>query len=491
MEIYSGREESKGAKVTFIVYLDLSKTSYRYFIEHPNVTAGELVERILSRYIEQGYVKEKRKEFSLYLINSRYIESQTKSSKTKTVFSMDDESNFENTIDSANKFPTVLKRKLNYRDKPIEILQRTNRKMKHKDPALFKWDLYFLSHSGSSISKRNIISSAIHKEGDIFDQLFSNITDKKFFHRKGNCLLRAEKGEEFREVTLILTGDHLYYVNNSADDSLNLILLSEASLNSNHEKSYSFEVRSNNRRFVIACKSQHDMDNWISEIYAQIEHTKCKHQINDLESRIQFLAKDASKDEAANPSRKQFLTYLESLDPQHGSLLQENINAIHLYKSYNMELQNLTRAIQNGTEEVNEATTMKENELLAKVESQATEIIWELFNGLKRAKWVIKDQNFVEDEKPKDDDKAEEEVKEPEKENGSLDAGLNTMPVRQMRRKQYGMKKDLNYIDKEAIVVDHSLKMTEYKTIAQPLQILILWPIRIFLQIHEKFVRMK
>jgi hypothetical protein len=48
------------------------------------------------------------------------------------------------------------------------------------------------------------------------------------------------------------------------------------------------------------------------------------------------------------------------------------------------------------------------------------------------------------------------------------------MPVRQMRRKQYGMKKDLNYIDKEAIVVDHSLKMTEYKTIAQPLQILIL-----------------
>jgi hypothetical protein len=39
--------------------------------------------------------------------------------------------------------------------------------------------------------------------------------------------------------------------------------------------------------------------------------------------------------------------------------------------------------------------------------------------------------------------------------------------------------------------VDHSLKMTEYKTIAQPLQILILWPIRIFLQIHEKFVRMK
>lgn len=51
-----------------------------------------------------------------------------------------------------------------------------------------------------------------------------------------------------------------------------------------------------------------------------------------------------------------------------------------------MELNNLTKAIQNGTEEVNESTTMKENELLAKVETQATEIIWELFNGLKRAK---------------------------------------------------------------------------------------------------------
>lgn len=57
-------------KVTLKIYLDLLKNSYRYFIESPNITAGEIVERILLKYVEQGYVKEKRKEYSLYLINT-------------------------------------------------------------------------------------------------------------------------------------------------------------------------------------------------------------------------------------------------------------------------------------------------------------------------------------------------------------------------------------------------------------------------------------
>lgn len=122
--------------------------------------------------------------------------------------------------------------------------------------------------------KRNTIISTIQREGAIFEQLKTNITDKKFFHRKGTCWLKAEKGEDFKEVTLILTGDHLYYVNESIDDSLHLILLSEARMYQSNERNYSFEIRSNNRTFILACKSQHDLDNWVSAIDAQIKHTR-------------------------------------------------------------------------------------------------------------------------------------------------------------------------------------------------------------------------
>ena len=57
-------------KVTLKIYLDLLRNSYRYFTEHQDISAGEIVERILLKYVEQGYIKEKRKEYSLYLINT-------------------------------------------------------------------------------------------------------------------------------------------------------------------------------------------------------------------------------------------------------------------------------------------------------------------------------------------------------------------------------------------------------------------------------------
>jgi hypothetical protein len=82
---FSNASEQVEKKYTLIIYLDLLKTSYRYFIEFPNVTAGELVERILYRYVEQGYVKEKEKDFSLYLVNSKYIESKLKVTKNKQI----------------------------------------------------------------------------------------------------------------------------------------------------------------------------------------------------------------------------------------------------------------------------------------------------------------------------------------------------------------------------------------------------------------------
>ena len=81
----------------------------------------------MHRYVEQGFVKEKRKEFSLFLINSKYIDQYIKASKNKHVSMYDDEQPIENTLDSANRCPNVMKRKLNHRDRPLEILHRTNK----------------------------------------------------------------------------------------------------------------------------------------------------------------------------------------------------------------------------------------------------------------------------------------------------------------------------------------------------------------------------
>lgn len=225
-----------------------------------------------------------------------------------------------------------MKRKLNHRDKPIEILQRTIKKMKHKDPALFQWDIYFLSHPLPRDEYDFHSATDMNKEKDNFDQLVNNITDKKNFHRKGTCQLRAGKETEFKNVTLILKGDYLYYINDKNDDNLNLILLSEASLSRSDEKRHSFEITSHYRQFVIACKSLHDVENWISAIIAQIEHTKCKHQIIEFEKGIQYMAKEISKKEAATPGLKQTLAYLEFLKPEHGELLKDNLKEIHQFK---------------------------------------------------------------------------------------------------------------------------------------------------------------
>lgn len=127
------------------IYLDMMRSTYRYFLlDNAEVTAGDLVERILSKYMDKAEMKEKAKKFSLYLINSKIIDANTISNKHKSVPILADDSNFEATIDSANSFPKVMKRKLNSFDKPLQILQRTNRRLGMKDPESFQWDFYFL-----------------------------------------------------------------------------------------------------------------------------------------------------------------------------------------------------------------------------------------------------------------------------------------------------------------------------------------------------------
>lgn len=191
--------DNKGVikKTTLIVYLDLHRNSYRYFVELPSVTAGELVDKILHKYVEHGYVPAKsndyrgRKdstplsvalnspaEFSLYLINSKLIDMHIHQSKNKTVPITEEEGTLEDTIDSADKFPKVWKRKLTCRDKPAEIIERATKRMKNKNPTTYQWDLYFLVNSSRHSMHTNPVSAPVNKEGAIFDQLKATITDK-------------------------------------------------------------------------------------------------------------------------------------------------------------------------------------------------------------------------------------------------------------------------------------------------------------------------
>lgn len=75
------------------------------------------------------------------------------------------------------------------------------------------------------------------------------------------------------------------------------------------------------------------MDNWVSAVDEQIKHVKCKHIIFDLENGIQTICNNSSKDEAVAPTRKQFMTYLNSQSNDYSSMLREYIELIHKFKS--------------------------------------------------------------------------------------------------------------------------------------------------------------
>lgn len=90
-------------------------------------------------------------------------------------------------------------------------MQRAKRRTGNKTPEVFQWDLYFLRvQSHTHVGKRNTVSATSQRDGNTFDTLVSNITDKKVFNRKGQCMVKTEKGDKFRDVTLILAGDYLY-----------------------------------------------------------------------------------------------------------------------------------------------------------------------------------------------------------------------------------------------------------------------------------------
>ena len=127
-----------------------------------------------------------RKDFSLYLINSQQVTVYLQNQKQNKEGDKVDQVWTNSSFDSVNKFPNLVKRKLNYRDKPIEILKRTNIRMKNKDTGLYRWDIYLLSQFINKFNANEDLDAIVDKQKQIYGQLYNKITDNKFFfHRKG------------------------------------------------------------------------------------------------------------------------------------------------------------------------------------------------------------------------------------------------------------------------------------------------------------------
>ena len=235
------------------------------------------------------------------------------------------------------------------------------------------------------------------------------------------------------------------------------------------------------------------MDNWVSAIIARIEHTKCKHEITDLESRLQQLAKDASLDETKNPSRRQFLAYLEQLDPELGGMLQEVIKNIHNYKQSCMKAMDLNKRLHDGDHSIIEELNSTQDE----IETVANEILGDIFSKLKRAKMSLNPGEFNEIPEVKEDleeSKAgnTEESAEIAENIAELTKNSLTNSENSRRRKHFATHKNMDKVNYSEISIENiKFKLSEYKEIQPVYQVLLLCPPRIFIILHKNFIKMK
>jgi hypothetical protein len=168
---------NKSEKIKFIVYLDFNRNNELTITDEWNVQACKVVEGIEHKYHQistPSYYKH-----ALYLINVKYIDYEINKIRNTSMPLVDRQSSLEKQVDSADMFPNIMKRKLNNKDCPYVILERTKRKM-NKDRNSYtedRWELFFLSNSDNQSGRPNTTQLS-NEEEVIFDQLWSKINDK-------------------------------------------------------------------------------------------------------------------------------------------------------------------------------------------------------------------------------------------------------------------------------------------------------------------------
>lgn len=175
-----------------------------------------------------------------------------------------------------------------------------------------------------------------------------------------------------------------------------------------------------------------------------------------------------------NPTRKQFLTYLESLDPKEISTLIRIIKSIHKYKLSFAEYNNLLKMMEDHNEEINESTVMKESELLYKMKANSSGIIWHLYNLYQQAQSGpdVNEENSKFEGHLEND--ASKEISSKENENGEFIEDGKIDFGSEGRQHLDTLYQNIADIDVDQIVVEQSFKVNQFREVPHHLQIVLL-----------------
>jgi len=129
--------------------------------------------------------------------------------------------------------------------------------------------------------------------------------------------------------------------------------------------------------------------------------------------------------------------------------------------------------------------------LIKDMEHEASNLLWQLYNSLKRAKFAVVNEGKQFAMHGSEHNEAEGDIEEEKNENNLNNTATLSVPANKMHRRHYGRKRDLDKIDVSAIEVNHQFKVEMFRKVPRECQVLILCPAKMFILIHEKYVRMK
>lgn len=206
-------------------------------------------------------------------------------------------------------------------------------------------------------------------------------------------------------------------------------------------------------------------------------------------TKLNKFAENSSNSEADNPTRKQFLAYLEWLPPERSSLLISIINSIHQYKLSFTEFSEYKKALAECIHETNEITVLQENELFLKMEKNASELIWDLYKLL----WIAKSKfdSISVDPYSSESCQVEDDQNCNGNQNSQKDKVDSPNDLKNEHTSNAALINKHNVIDVKYVLFKHNFKPKDFINIQMQLQILLLWPGQAFAHIYKSFTEMK
>eukprot|EP00347_Sterkiella_histriomuscorum_P016537 403352814 len=187
--------------------------------------------------------------------------------------------------------PLLFVRKLAAHDQVQPIFKKSNELFKKDESERFKICLQRNGDIEQFIrSKGGAFSTHFDEENHVVSQLGKSIINNKTYERKGKLYKKSLNSDKFKERQFVLDKDQLFYYKNEKqkDKNFNLIMLSNAQIAtvSIPKQKYCFEIENDNRKYILATKSQYDLDQWVYAIQGQIRLSRDNKNIADVNQTI-------------------------------------------------------------------------------------------------------------------------------------------------------------------------------------------------------------